>query len=119
MSYNIRSVKTVKSNLTMTARNAKIIARDFDLPECSFMEDLDLDDPDLKPDDVFEINKLTWIYTCSGTLFDSLKTILRDYCEGEGEFIVVWEDGDTSGLRVTGEGESRKVTQPTVKMTLE
>lgn len=119
MSYNIQNVKTVKSNLTMTARNAKTILRDFDLPECSFMEDLDTDNPDLAPDDIFEVNKLTWIYTASGSLFDSLKTILKDYCEGEGEFIVVWEDGETSGLKVIGMGADRKVTEPKVQISLE
>lgn len=119
MSYNIRSIKTLSSSLTITARNAKIIMRDFDLPECSFMDDLDLDDPDLEPADEFEIDRLTWIYTSSGNLFDSLKTILKDYCKGEGEFIVIWEDGDARGLKVTGEGADRKVTQPKVKMVLE
>lgn len=119
MSYNIQSIKTINSNLTITGRNAKIVMRDFDLPECSFLEDLDLDDPDLEPNDVFEIERPTWIYMGSGNLFNTLKTILLDYCEGEGEFVVVWEDGETSGLRVTGEGKARVVTEPKIRVSLE
>lgn len=118
MSYNIEKIKTINSTLSITGRNAKIILRDHIIPEISFLDDLDFTDPDFRPEDIFEIKNLKWQYMSSGNLFGDLKAILRNLCQGEGEFIIIWEDGEMSGLKVAGVGNNRQITEPEVKLSL-
>lgn len=117
MSYNISRIKTIESNLEISCKFVKELLESEKLPEHCFLYDLKTDD--IADNDIFKLNKISWIYTASGSTFDFLKEILMDYCTGAGQFVVIWEDGAQTGLRVDGEGKNRRITEPNVKISLE
>lgn len=116
MSYNITSVETLSSTLTISSENLRKVRTKYDgmLPENCFIDLLD----DNKTDSI-PILEVEWCDCYSGRSFDSLKVILCDYCSGEATVIFTWEDGANSALKVSGEDGNRRITEPNFKITVE
>lgn len=116
MSFNITSSETLSSTLKITGPNLRKAKKkyDEDMPEISFLNELE----DVESGEI-AITDVDWSGCWSGHSYDVLKEILCDFCSGDAAIVYTWEDGSTSALKVSGEGKSRRITEPTVKITLE
>jgi hypothetical protein len=116
MSTNIGHIEVLNCDAKMLAKDVRRLAKDRDLPECCFLEDLATKEPDADGYIAIDADSLEWGGEFSGS---SWKTVflkkVAPTIRGTLEAIVTWEDGEFhTGLRI----RDGKVTEPEVKMTL-
>lgn len=112
MSYNTVAVHTLHSTLKITPERLKQMFElyEYELPEECSLRNLD-------DSSVNEITKVRWSGMGSGNV-DTLKRIFVDLCTGTGDFVMVWEDGDLQGLKVTEKDGIRTAKYSKVIMEL-
>ena len=100
MSYNIDSVDYIgKGRLRIGRKTAKMLMKKYkdDLPESHLLEDLDLDDEDIKE---FTLENMWWNGCGSGNSYDTFLEILN-HTKGNAKLLLIWEGGDSkTGIEV-------------------
>jgi len=116
MSYNINSIRIIKSN-AFAINKAKLDALrendNLNRPEVSFLDEEWEERNTENVRGLLFIDNLWWEGEGSGRSYDTLKMLLVRF-SGDADIIITWEDGETSGLRL----RDGHVTEPEVVQSL-
>jgi hypothetical protein len=117
MSHNVDRIRILKLDAWMTAGDLHDIMDRLgnDLPEINFLDSLEAAYRRVAPGTKIQIRDFAWSGTGSGRSMDILFGEIVPKIKGVIDAILVWEDGELTGLRI----RDGKATKPKVKVGLE